>query len=134
MILLNWRRQDAAAEIKGGKIDISPEQLIEWNPDIIVAAQYTTEVNLEDILTDKRWQGIDAVINDNVFWFPSNLTPWDYPSAETILGIKWLAQKLHPEQFKDMDMIEEADEFYKKFYGITFTELGGNLTEHSWGW
>jgi iron complex transport system substrate-binding protein len=126
--------KNAAGEIKGGKIDISPEQLIEWNPGFILAAQYTTEVNLEEIQTDNRWQGIDAVANGNVFWFPSNLTPWDYPSAETILGIKWLAQKLHPEQFNDMDMTVEADEFYNKFYGITFTELGGNLTEHSWGW
>jgi iron complex transport system substrate-binding protein len=126
--------RNAAGEIKGGQVEISPEQLIEWNPDFILAAQYTTEVKLEDIFADKRWQGINAVINEQVFWFPSNLTPWDYPSAESILGIKWLAQKLHPELFEDVDMIKEADDFYLKFYGKAFTELGGDLTSHSWGW
>ncbi len=125
--------KNAAGEIKGGKVDISPEQLITWNPDIILAAQYTTEVKLEDILTDKRWQKIDAVMNKKVFWFPSNITPWDYPSAESILGIKWLAQKLHPELFEDIDMSKEANDFYRKFYGITFDELGGDLVTQSWG-
>lgn len=126
--------RNAAGEIKGGKIDISPEQLIEWNPDIILAAQYTTEVKIEEIFTDNRWQGIEAVISDQVFWFPSNLTPWDYPSPESILGIKWLAQKLHPEKFEDVDMVNEANHFYEIFYGKTFTELGGDLTTHRWEW
>ncbi len=124
--------RNAAGGVEGGKINISPEQLIEWDPNIILAAQYTTEVKLEDILTDKRWQRIDAVANEKVFWFPSNLTPWDYPSAETILGIKWLAQKLHPELFKDVDMVKEADDFYRNFYGVAFSELGGDLTAQNW--
>ncbi len=126
--------RNAAGDIKGGKIDISPEQLIEWNPDIILAAQYTTEVNIEEIFADNRWLGIEAVINDQVFWFPSNLTPWDYPSPESILGIKWLAQKLHPEKFEDVDMVVEANHFYEIFYGKTFIELGGDLTTHRWEW
>lgn len=120
--------KNAAAELKGGWVDVSPEQVISWNPDIIVAVQYTTGVTLEDILKDNRWQGIDAVKNKQVFWFPSILNPWDYPSPEAALGVQWLAQKLHPEQFKDLDMVKEADDFYKKFYGKTFTELGGDLT------
>ncbi|HHV33968.1 MAG TPA: ABC transporter substrate-binding protein [Syntrophomonadaceae bacterium] len=120
--------KNAAAELKGGWVDVSPEQVINWNPDIMVAVQYTTGVTIEDILKDKRWQGIDAVKNKEVFWFPSILNPWDYPSPEAALGIQWLAQKLHPEQFKDLDMVKEADDFYKKFYGKTFTELGGDLT------
>lgn len=119
--------KNAAAELTGGWVDVSPEQVIKWNPDIIVVVQYTTGVTPENILADKRWKGINAVKNKQVYWFPSQLSPWDYPSPEAALGIQWLAQKLHPDQFKDLDMNKEADSYFKTFYGKTFTELGGKL-------
>ncbi|MDD4360539.1 MAG: ABC transporter substrate-binding protein, partial [Syntrophaceticus sp.] len=120
--------KNAAGELTGGWVDISPEQLIEWNPDVIVIVQYTTNITPEDVLTDSRYQGINAVKNKQVFWFPSNLSPWDYPSPEAAVGILWTAQKLQPDLFPDLDMIDEADNYFETFYGKTFTELGGSLT------
>lgn len=120
--------KNAAADLKGGWVDVSPEQVIDWNPDIIFIVQYTTGITPEDVLKDNRWKGINAVKNKQVFWFPSNINPWDYPSPEAALGIQWITQKLHPDLFKDFDMLKEADSYYKTFYGKTFTDLGGDLT------
>jgi iron complex transport system substrate-binding protein len=125
--------RNVAADEKGeatpghGWFEISPEQLIKWNPDIIVVVQYTSDITPEQILSDARFQGIDAVKNKHVYWFPSELNPWDYPSPQAVLGIKWLAQKLHPDKFEDMDAQKEADDFFIKLYGKTFTQLGGDL-------
>ena len=124
--------KNAAGELTGGWVDISPEQLIEWNPDVIVIVQYTTNITPEDVLTDSRYQGINAVKNKQVFWFPSNLSPWDYPSPEAAVGILWTAQKLQPDLFPDLDMIDEADNYFETFYGKTFTELGGSLTSREY--
>lgn len=124
--------KNAAGELTGGWVEISPEQLIEWNPDIILIVQYTTGVTPDDVLNDSRLQSIKAVKNKQVYWFPSNLSPWDYPSPEAAVGILWIAQKLHPDLFPDIDMMKEADSYFETFYGKTFTELGGDLTSQEY--
>ncbi len=110
-----------------GWLKISPEQLINWNPDLIVVAQYASGITPEQILADERLQGINAVKNEQVFWFPSKLNSWDDPSPQAVLGIRWLAKKIHPDKFQDMDIEKEVNNFFMMFYGKTFTELGGSL-------
>ncbi len=123
--------KNAGALIEGdigstGWVEISPEQVVEWNPDIILVVQYGTSTP-EEILADSRWQNINAVKNGQVSWFPSKFNPWDYPSPQAVLGITWLATTLNPDQFKDINIQDEVDRFYQQFYGQSFTELGGTL-------
>lgn len=110
-----------------GWLKISPEQLIKWNPDLIVVAQYASGITPEQILTDERLQGINAVKNKQVFWFPSKLNSWDNPTPQAALGIKWLAKKIHPDKFQNINIEKETDDFFMMFYGKTFTDLGGSL-------
>ncbi len=119
---------DDKALISGqGWFEISPEQIVKWNPDIIVLVQYAADTTPEQILSDKRFAGVNAVKEGQVFWFPSNLIPWDYPSPQAILGIEWMAKKLHPDLFVNLDVASEADEFFYMLYGRTYSELGGVL-------
>jgi iron complex transport system substrate-binding protein len=122
---------NASAELTGfatrhGWTEVSAEQLISWNPHIILSVQYGGPPR-EKVLNDPRWQRIDAIKQKKVIMFPSALNPWDYPSPQAILGIKWLAKTLHPELFGEIDMRKEADDFYRRFYGKSFTALGGRL-------
>ncbi len=110
-----------------GWFEVSPEQLMKWNPDIIVVTQYTSGITPEQILADERLQGLNAVKNKQVFWFPSEMNAWDYPSPQAVLGMKWLAKKIHPDKFLDVDIEKEADDFFEMLYGKTFTDLGGSL-------
>ncbi len=110
-----------------GWFTISPEQLIKWNPDLIVVTQYAPGITPEQILADERFRGLNAVKNKQVFWFPSKLCSWDNPSPQAVLGIKWLAQKIHPDKFRDMNLERETNDFFMMLYGKTFTELGGSL-------
>ncbi|MCR4419602.1 MAG: ABC transporter substrate-binding protein [Clostridia bacterium] len=119
--------RNAAGDLKGGWVEVSPEQLIQWDPDVIVVVKYASDTSPEKILQDPRWKNIKAVQNKNVFWFPSDLTPWDYPSPQAVLGLVWLAKILHPDLFADLDPLQEANSFYKEFYGRTFSEVGGTL-------
>jgi len=109
-----------------GWMEISPEQVLDWDPDVITVVQYSG-TSPEEIMADMRWQGLKAVKNKQVFWFPSKFNPWDYPSPQAVLGIKWLAKTLNPELFNDVNMQKEADNFFKEFYGQSFSELGGNF-------
>lgn len=99
---------------------ISPEELIKWNPEYIYAVSYA-DYGLEAITEDAKYGEIDAVLNGNVYTFPSVIEPWDYPTPSSALGILWLMNNLHPELYSKEAYLKEAEEFYKSFYDITVT-------------
>ncbi|AZV56639.1 ABC transporter substrate-binding protein [Clostridium sp. AWRP] len=106
--------------------EISAEQLISWNPDIIILTQYSG-VKPQDVLNNDGLKNINAVKNKKVYLISSKMSSWDMPCPQTILGIMWLNTKTNPEVFKDTNITKEVDDFYQKFYGTTYTKLGGTL-------
>ncbi|MDY6895882.1 MAG: ABC transporter substrate-binding protein [Thermotogota bacterium] len=111
-----------AAQSDAGFIKISPEQLIAWNPDVIVTSQ-TFQGDIEELYKEEKYQNINAFKNKQIYRFPSVLEPWDYPSPSSYLGMLWLATKIHPELFSDIDFDKVADEFYYTLYGVSYSEL-----------
>ncbi|MBF8984222.1 ABC transporter substrate-binding protein [Lutibacter sp. B2] len=120
---------DVAGELSGGWNSISTEQLINWNPDIMVSVRYCNEGEPDLIKANNQLESINAVKNDEVYKFPSNLGPWDVPEPKSVLGILWLSKTMYPELFSDIDLKKEFDHFHSKFYGKSFTELGGIVDE-----
>jgi iron complex transport system substrate-binding protein len=37
------------------------------------------------------------------------------------LGELWMAKKLYPDRFRDVNVNKLVQEFYKRFYGVTYT-------------
>ncbi len=118
--------QDVSAASRGW-FKVSPEQLIKGDPDYILVVRYAAEVTPQKILDDPRFQGVSAVRNGRVFWFPSNLNSWDCPAPQAVLGVQWLAKLLHPDKFADLNLQEDVNAFFRTFYGKSFTELGGDM-------
>lgn len=118
---------NVAEETIGNWAQISPEQLMEWNPEVIFLGSTTGEYEEGDVFSNQALQSITAVKNKRVYPFPSNIGWWDFPAPHCVLGIQWMATKLYPDKFKDVDMTEVADDFYQRFVGKSFTELGGKL-------
>lgn len=110
---------------KGDFIDVSIEQIIAWDPDVIWFPSYT-DYTAEDLKNDPAWADIAAIQNDKVFQFPSKLEPWDQPTAAVALGVSWGMNNLHPDLYTKEQVLEDADTFYNFIYGKTFTaeELG----------
>lgn len=106
--------------VKGDFADVSLEQIIVWNPDIIWVPQYAS-YTVESLLNDVRWSSIKAIKNKAVYVFPSSLEPWDYPTASAVLGLRWGLYNLHPEIYNKNDLLKSADEFYNMVYGMKFT-------------
>lgn len=66
----------AASTIKGFK-QVSIEQVIEWNPQVIfVQNRYPAVVN--EIQSSPQWQVIDAVKNHRVYLMPEYAKAWGY--------------------------------------------------------
>ena len=104
----------------GGFVDVSIEQIITWNPDVIWFPQYS-DYTAEDLLNDPAWSSISAIQNKRVYEFPSKLEPWDQPTAAVALGIDWALHNLHPDLYSLEDLMKNVDEFFTIVYDKTFT-------------
>ena len=100
-----------------GQSAVSMEQVLEWNPQIIIT-QGTTNA-YETILSDPNWASIDAVKNGRVYKMPSQPYSWADrpPSVNRFIGLKWMANLLYPDLY-DIDIVEEAIEYYDVMYHV----------------
>lgn len=114
---------DVEVVSSGAGSEVSLEQVIGWNPDvIIVESPHVYQL----ITTDKTWADLDAVKNGRVYKFPT--APYSAlgnpPSVNRVMGILWLGNILYPEQY-GIDITAEFQKFYQLFYHV---ELDGSKT------
>ncbi len=109
------------AEFSSGGGQISAEQILLWNPDVILLGQ---DVEADAIAADgSPWRELDAVKSGKTYVAP--YTPYNWlgrpPSVNRILGVKWLGNLLYPELY-DYDMVKEVKDFYSLFYHYDLTD------------
>jgi iron complex transport system substrate-binding protein len=128
-IIDNWIKLaggvNAASDVKGNFQPVSIEQILKWNPDIVILMSSATAAG--KIKTDSVWQQIPAIKNGKLYYNPEGAFPWDRYSAEEALQIQWTAKILYPDEFKDLDMVKETISFYKKFMNFDITTDQANL-------
>lgn len=109
----------AAATVKGYK-QVSMEQILAWNPQVIFVQDRYPQV-IKEIQQQPAWQAVDAVKHHRVYLMPEYAKAWGYPMPEALaLGELWMAKKLYPEKFRDIDMQKKADEWYQRFYRMPY--------------
>lgn len=108
-----------SAQLNGGWNAVDLEQVLLWNPDVIVLPSYCT-TTAGELLTDKDWQTVRAVSEGRVVQMPRVIAPIDTPVPESMLGIAWLSALLHPTR-SSFDLVEEATSFYSGYYGYTLS-------------
>lgn len=112
--------RNAAAEIEDSYwAEVSYEQLLAWNPDVIVLAS-DAGYSPEDVLADPNLAGITAIESGRVYQMPSRAEAWDSPVPGGILGAVWMASVLHPEQVSQEACNAVIEEFYETFYGFSY--------------
>lgn len=97
--------------------DISYEQLVAYNPDIIFVIPGASYSKI-DIINDGRLKGIKAIENNDVYFMPSNFENWDSPIPSGVLGKLWLTAVLHNDVYSFDNFKEDVLDYYKEFYGI----------------
>lgn len=114
--------ENVAAEITDSYwVEISYEQLLNWNPDYIVLAS-DADYTVEDVLNDANLADVKAVVNGNVIQLPSKAEAWDSPVPSGILGALWLANGLHPDQVTETERDSRIDAYYETFYDFIYSE------------
>lgn len=114
---------------------ISMEQLMRWNPEIILACgfeAFNSKALQQKILRDPRWKSLRAVKTGQVYQVPAS--PWLWldrpPSVNQLLGVIWLAKLLHPDRFR-YNVEDAVSNFYVQFYHhrLSAAELNALLSQ-----
>jgi iron complex transport system substrate-binding protein len=115
-----------AAELKTGFLTVSPENILEWNPELVIVSQYFNG-DLDKLAQENKYQNVSAFKNNDLYRVPSSLEPWDFPSPSAFIAQLWLAQKAYPAEYQDINYQNQVNDFYQTLYGKTFIELGGEF-------
>jgi len=103
-----------------GHQDVTPGQLADWNPDLVIAA--TPEI-AHQLRTDPDWRAVPAIAAGNVHVAPG--LPWGWlggpPGVNRLIGLEWLAALLYP-QVPKPDLAADTRAFYRNFYQVELTD------------
>jgi len=100
-------------------IEMNIEEILEWNPEYIFITAFGA-LEPSDILEDSRFAQVTAVLNNNVFKFPSELDWWDTPSAAVSLGVLWATHKMHPDLITFDQLNIAVGSLYYLIFGTEF--------------
>ena len=109
---------NAAAEVEGNMQTVTMEQILVWDPDVIITG---TKSEVEEIMNDPEWAGLTAVQNGQVYTNPKGVFSWDRYGVEEALQLQWVANLLHPELF-NIDIRTQVKDFYETFLHYTLTD------------
>ena len=101
--------------------EIPYEQLLAWNPEVIVIAA-EAEYTRDDLMSDEQLRDVDAVANGRVYALPDAVEAWDSPVPGALLGSPWMANALHGDTYGWEQFVSDAGAFYAEFYGIEIDE------------
>ena len=110
--------EDISNKGTGNPVDM--EQLILWDPDIILfepGGAYSIAGDSE------TWQQLKAIKNGNYYEVPMGPYNWigSPPSVNRYMGMIWSTQLLYPEQAQ-YNLYEETAKYYKLFYHCDLTQ------------
>lgn len=105
----------------GVKGIISAEQILEWDPDIIMLSAAETNAGLEVIYDDPLLSRLRAAKEGRVYKTPEGGYIWDSASHESPFTWMWLANLAHPELFQ-FDLRQELRDGFKLLYNYELSE------------
>ena len=112
----------------GSRVQISAEQLLAWDPDVIVVngepkADKSGSSAAEDILSNPDYASLKAVQDQKVYGTPNVPFSWvDRPAGPNrLIGMRWFSALIYPEYIK-CDINEEIHKFFDLFYHVDLSD------------
>jgi iron complex transport system substrate-binding protein len=112
--------RNVAGEQHGGMATVSMEQVLAWNPDVIVTIDPAFATSARN---DPVWAPVKAVQSGRIHLSPRLPFGWvDFPpSVNRLIGLWWLAKVFYPAQFPE-DLRPMTRDFYRQFYHFVPTD------------
>jgi len=121
MEAIDYMAQNVAGDTKGGLANVSIEQVLAWNPDVIVTVD---PMFAETVARDPTWAPVAAVRNGRIALAPHLPFGWvDLPpSVNRLIGLWWLGKKLYPDLFPE-DLHKLTRDFYRRYYHVSLNDM-----------
>jgi iron complex transport system substrate-binding protein len=105
---------NVAGGARGGLATVSLEQVLVWNPEVIITIDQDFAANVRN---DPAWASVAAVREGRVHLSPKLPFGWvDFPPAvNRVPGLWWLGKILYPALFPE-DLSAITRDFYAHFY------------------
>ncbi|WP_300998857.1 radical SAM protein [Methanoculleus sp.] len=104
-------------------VSIPREEFLALAPEYLFTSGFLTST-VEDTLRYCAEHGLDVpAVRDGLVY--SMHPSWDFGSPRWILGLMTIANALHPDRF-NFRIEEEADGFYRRFYGVPYRAAAAN--------
>ncbi|HYM74038.1 MAG TPA: iron ABC transporter substrate-binding protein [Stellaceae bacterium] len=105
---------------RGERARVTREQLLQWNPEVIVAEDRSF---YDALRRDPGWRSLAAVRNKRVYLAPSQPFGWidEPPGVNRLIGLYWLSALLYPGETQE-DVRGQLQDFYDKFYGVKLSD------------
>jgi len=107
--------RNVAADLPRGGRTVTVEQVLVWNPDVILLGNFDTAMPA-DLYADPRLRAVAAVRDRRVYRVPLGGYRWDPPSQESALAWTWIAGLLQPGRL-DADLRADIRDWYRFLYG-----------------
>lgn len=104
---------------KDGSKKYELEDLLAWNPDVMILATSGTE---EELKADKRINHLNAIKNGKIYPVPTVAHVWGNRTVEQPLTVMWAMHKIYPEIMPYDKLAEEIKYFYSHFYKYDLNE------------
>ncbi len=119
-----------SAQVQQGGGTVSMEQVLAWDPDVIMFAEGSIYDTVAD---DASWAALKAIKNNAYYEIP--IEPYNWlgrpPGPNRMIGVRWLGNLLYPDVF-DYDIAQEVKDFFSLFYRYDLTdEEVHNLLDNS---
>lgn len=112
----------------GSRVQISAEQLLAWDPDVIVVngepkANMSGGSAADAILNDPDYATLKAVQDLKVYGTPNAPFSWvdRPPGPNRLIGMRWFSALIYSD-YIECDVEEEVHEFFELFYHIDLTD------------
>ncbi len=115
-------------------VNISKEQILAWDPDLVFVDLSTLQMGkgasgLDELQTDPAYQSLSAVKTGKVYgllpynWYTKNF-------GSVLANSYFIGKLLHPGTFQDIDPVAKADEIYTFLVGKpVYNEMNRMFTE-----
>ena len=123
-LLSNNRAVVESPSSKGTGNEVDMEQILLWNPDVIL---FAPESIYATVGADDTWKSITAIQNGAYYEVPMGPYNWMGfpPSVQRLLGMLWMAKLLYPDA-ADYDLYTEVAEYFRLFYHCDLSEEAYN--------
>ncbi|MDY0309720.1 MAG: ABC transporter substrate-binding protein [Castellaniella sp.] len=95
-----------------------PEQILAWNPEIMIVANRR---DAELLLHDPRLARVQAIQDRRIVVTPTGAHMWGNRTAEQALAVLWAASVFHPDRIDRQTLTTRVTAFYQDLYGTSLT-------------